>query len=80
MLTSTSFDQFELDEALVVALKQEGIVKPTAIQEQTIPFILENRDVVGQSETGTGKTLAYLLPIFQKIDTQKRETQAMILT
>ena len=75
-----SFDQFGLNEALVAALKQEGILEPTAIQEQTIPFILENRDVVGQSETGTGKTLAFLLPIFQKIDTQKRETQAMILT
>ncbi|HUS89898.1 MAG TPA: DEAD/DEAH box helicase [Desulfosporosinus sp.] len=76
----TSFDQFGLDESLVAALKQEGIVEPTAIQVQTIPFILETRDVVGQSETGTGKTLAYLLPIFQKIDTLKRETQAMILT
>jgi len=76
----TSFDHFGFDEALVTALKKEGIHEPTAIQEQTIPFILENRDVVGQSETGTGKTLAFLLPIFQKIDTQKRETQAMILT
>ena len=76
----TSFDQLGLDEVLVTALKQEGILEPTAIQEQTIPFIIENRDVVGQSETGTGKTLAFLLPIFQKIDTQKRETQAMILT
>lgn len=76
----TSFDQFGLDESLVAALKKEGIVEPTAIQVQTIPFILETRDVVGQSETGTGKTLAYLLPIFQKIDTLKRETQAMILT
>jgi len=76
----TSFDQFGLDESLVAALKKEGIVEPTAIQVQTIPFILETRDVVGQSETGTGKTLAYLLPIFQKLDTLKRETQAMILT
>ena len=75
-----SFDQLGLDESLVAALKQERIVEPTAIQEQTIPLILENRDIVGQSETGTGKTLAYLLPIFQKIDTQKRENQAMILT
>lgn len=75
----TSFDQFGLDESLVTALKKEGILEPTAIQVQTIPFILETRDVVGQSETGTGKTLAYLLPIFQKIDTLKRETQAMIL-
>ena len=76
----TSFDQFGLDHSIVQALKQEGIVEPTAIQVQTIPFILENRDVVGQSETGTGKTLAYLLPIFQKIDYLKKETQAMILT
>ncbi len=76
----TSFDQFGLDESLVEALNKEGIVEPTAIQVQTIPFILEARDVVGQSETGTGKTLAYLLPIFQKIDTLKRETQVMILT
>ena len=75
-----SFNQLGLDESLVAALKQEKIVEPTAIQEQTIPLILENRDIVGQSETGTGKTLAYLLPIFQKIDTQKRENQAMILT
>jgi len=77
---SISFDQFGFDEVLVAALKKEGILEPTAIQDQTIPFILENRDVVGQSETGTGKTLAFLLPIFQKIDTEKRETQAMILT
>lgn len=76
----TSFNQFGLDESIVAALKKEGIVEPTAIQVQTIPLILETRDVVGQSETGTGKTLAYLLPIFQKIDTLKRETQAMILT
>lgn len=76
----TSFDQFGLDESLVAALKKEGIVEPTAIQVRTIPLILEFKDVVGQSETGTGKTLAYVLPMFQKIDTLKRETQAMILT
>ncbi|MDP4126083.1 MAG: DEAD/DEAH box helicase [Bacillota bacterium] len=76
----TLFDQLGLDESLVTALKLGGIVEPTPIQEQTIPYTLNNRDVVGQSETGTGKTLAYLLPIFQRIDTEKRETQAMILT
>ena len=76
----TSFEPFGLAEALTAALTEQGIIKPTAIQELTIPFIIANRDVVGQSETGTGKTLAYLLPIFQKIDTQKRETQALILT
>ena len=76
----TTFNQLGLDESLVNALKLQEIVEPTAIQEQTIPFILASRDVLGQSETGTGKTLAFLLPIFQKIDTLKKETQAMILT
>jgi len=75
-----TFNQLGLDESLVNALKLQGIVEPTAIQAQAIPFILTGKDVLGQSETGTGKTLAYLLPIFQKIDILKRETQAMILT
>ncbi|MDO0824570.1 DEAD/DEAH box helicase [Desulfosporosinus nitroreducens] len=75
-----TFNQLGLDESLVNALKLQGIVEPTAIQEQVIPVILTGKDVLGQSETGTGKTLAYLLPIFQKIDILKRETQAMILT
>lgn len=77
---SISFDQLGLDEVLVKALKQEGIIEPTAIQEKTIPLIAEGKDVVGQSETGTGKTLAFLLPLIQKIDLQKKETQVMILT
>lgn len=76
---STSFEALGLDQVLVTALKQEKILVPTAIQVQTIPLILENRDVVGQSETGTGKTLAYLLPIIQRIELEKRETQALIL-
>ncbi|WP_088185816.1 DEAD/DEAH box helicase [Desulfosporosinus sp. FKA] len=76
----TSFAQLGVEEKLVLALNQQGINEPTAIQEQAIPLVLECHDVVGQSETGTGKTLAYLLPIFQKIDRLKRENQALILT
>ncbi|SDH70431.1 DEAD/DEAH box helicase [Desulfosporosinus hippei] len=75
-----TFNKLGIDESLVTALKQQGIVEPTAIQEQAIPYILAAKDVLGQSETGTGKTLAFLLPIIQKIDTLKKETQAMILT
>ena len=77
---NTTFYELGLEESLVNALKFQGIVEPTAIKEQAIPYILEGRDVMGQSETGTGKTLAYLLPIYQKIDPSKKETQAMILT
>lgn len=76
----TSFKALNLSEALITALQKEGILEPTAIQEKSIPLILSNKDLVGQSETGTGKTLAYLLPMFQNIDSQKRETQGLILT
>ena len=75
----TTFDTLNLNKALITALKVEGILEPTAIQEESIPLILDKKDIIGQSETGTGKTLAYLLPIFQALDTQKRETQGLIL-
>lgn len=74
-----SFDKLNLDSKLLEGLKKEGICEPTDIQIKTIPLALENRDIIGQSETGTGKTLAYLLPIFQKINADKREMQAIIL-
>jgi ATP-dependent RNA helicase DeaD len=76
----TSFKDLNLNEALVSALKVEGIHEATTIQEKSIPLILSKKDLIGQSETGSGKTLAYLLPMFQMIETLKRETQILILT
>ncbi|MDD4833823.1 MAG: DEAD/DEAH box helicase [Lutispora sp.] len=75
----TSFDKLGLNQNLVEGLKKEKIYEPTAIQEAAIPPALENRDIIGQSITGSGKTLAYLLPIFQRIQSDKREAQAIIL-
>ena len=74
-----SFEKLGLIAPLVEGLQKAGITVPTGIQEQVIPFALQGKDVAGQSATGTGKTLTYLLPIFQKIDTTKREVQAIIL-
>ena len=74
------FEKLGLNPALVEGLEVTEIVTPTEIQERVIPLALANKDIIGQSETGTGKTLAYLLPLFQKIDTSKREMQAIILT
>lgn len=74
------FAKLGLSTPLIEALKKERITIPTKIQETAIPMIMENKDVVGQSETGTGKTLAYLLPIFEKVDPSRREAQAIILT
>ncbi|KAJ51038.1 superfamily II DNA/RNA helicase [Clostridium tetanomorphum] len=73
------FDKLGLNLQLIEGLKKEGIEKPTPIQIRAIPLALENKDIIGKSETGSGKTLAYLLPLFQKINTDKKEMQAIIL-
>ncbi|MBB6452359.1 superfamily II DNA/RNA helicase [Salirhabdus euzebyi] len=61
------------------AWEKENFTKPTSIQEQAIPTILEGKDVIAESPTGTGKTLAYLLPILQNIDVANSGVQAVIL-
>jgi ATP-dependent RNA helicase DeaD len=76
---NTTFDELGLNLNLIEGLKKANITVPTDIQIKTIPLALENKDIIGQSQTGSGKTLAYLLPIFQKIDSSKREMQAIIL-
>lgn len=74
-----SFSNLGLSAPLTAALHKEGLTVPTAIQSEVLPLVLAGRDVVAQSATGTGKTLAYLLPLFTKIDAAKRENQAIIL-
>lgn len=61
-------------------LKQMGITEPTPIQEEAIPVLMAGKDLVAQAQTGTGKTLAFLLPILEKIDTDKPFVQAVIIT
>ncbi len=74
-----TFAQSGIHEKLVAGLGKMGITLPTRIQVEMIPPVLAGKDVIGQSETGTGKTLAYLLPLFQKLDTEKATMQAIIL-
>lgn len=73
------FEKLNMDASLLKALEKEKITAPTGIQEKVIPEMLGNRDLIVQSETGTGKTLAYLLPLFCKINASAREMQAIIL-
>lgn len=73
------FNDLNMHPSLATALEKEGITAPTAVQAKVIPEALKNKDLVVQSETGTGKTLAYLLPLFEKIDPSKREMQAIVL-
>ncbi|EJP6471314.1 DEAD/DEAH box helicase [Clostridium sporogenes] len=74
-----SFDALNLNTMLVEGLKKLNINEPTEIQKRAIPLAMENRDIIGQSETGTGKTLAYLLPVFEKVNVEKKEMQTIIL-
>lgn len=76
---SEKFLNIGIHEALEQSLEKIGITEPTPIQYKAIPDALEGKNIIGQSATGTGKTLAYLLPIVQKIDIAKRDVQAVVL-
>ena len=62
-----SFDQFKLHPSILKALQEAGFEKPTPIQEQAIPLVLEGRDLIGSAQTGTGKTAAFLLPALTRL-------------
>ncbi|MGD9929156.1 MAG: DEAD/DEAH box helicase [Mangrovibacterium sp.] len=63
----TSFEELKVNKSILKALKEIGFEEPTPIQEQAIPVIRSGVDVLGIAQTGTGKTAAYLLPIFMKL-------------
>lgn len=75
-----SFTNLGLSAERAHQLENLGFTAPTTIQTQAIPQLLGGRDVVGQSQTGTGKTAAFSLPILERIDTENRAVQALILT
>lgn len=75
-----SFEQFSLDSRLDRAVDAVGFKTPTPIQEQAIPIVLEDRDILGIAQTGTGKTAAFVLPILQRLTTGPlRQVRALIL-
>jgi len=74
------FTSLGLSEEIITTLTSLGYEAPTPIQQHTIPPLLQGRDLIGQAQTGTGKTAAFSLPILQRIDPSRRETQALVLT
>jgi ATP-dependent RNA helicase DeaD len=76
---SNGFLDLGLPEAVLQALRDVGYEAPTPIQAQTIPVLLAGSDVLGQAQTGTGKTGAFALPVLSKIDLSKAQTQALVL-
>ncbi|MDB1937905.1 DEAD/DEAH box helicase [Clostridium tertium] len=79
LVMEKSFENLKINEKIISGLNAMGIKEPTEIQEKIIPLALEKTNLIGQSETGTGKTLAYLLPIIENIDINKKEMQCIIL-
>ncbi|MBG0847392.1 DEAD/DEAH box helicase [Pseudomonas chengduensis] len=73
------FAALGLHPSILAALTAVGYEEPSPIQSQAIPVILAGQDMIGQAQTGTGKTAAFALPILSKIDPAKREPQALIL-
>src|SRR5881392_4177434 len=76
---TTEFAQLSLSPALLAVLAELGFQHMTPIQAQTVPVLLEGKDLVGQSRTGSGKTAAFALPILQRTELPTREVAALIL-
>lgn len=76
----TDFKQLGLSEARVRTLRALGIAVPTPIQERSIPALLEGKDIIGQAQTGTGKTLAFALPLLERIRPGTSGVQALIVS
>jgi ATP-dependent RNA helicase CshB len=72
------FRKYQFQPFLINALNDFGFDTPTEIQERMIPLILKGESAIGQSQTGTGKTLAYVLPILEKVDPAVKQVQAVI--
>jgi ATP-dependent RNA helicase DeaD len=75
-----TFKALGLSKALLDALKAQRIAEPTPIQSLTIPVILDGTDVIAEAQTGTGKTLAFLLPIFDKMDQSNAPIKNIVIT
>jgi len=74
-----TFDELELSDEVNRAIREMGFVRPTEIQSRVIPLLLDSRDVIGQAQTGTGKTAAFGIPLIEGIDESLQHTQALVL-
>jgi len=77
--TQPTFDSLGLIAPVLKAVADLGYEQPSAIQAQSIPYLLEGRDLLGQAQTGTGKTAAFALPLLSRIDVTDKTTQLLVL-
>ena len=76
----TTFGEIVLSKKVLAAISDMGFEEPSPIQSQTIPLVLEGHDVIGQAQTGTGKTAAFGIPTIERIIDGNRHIQALVLT
>lgn len=79
-MNKLNFKDFDLSEEILKSLKLLGYNTPTEVQSKVIPYILNNSDVIVKSQTGSGKTAAYGIPLCEKVDIEAKRPQALILT
>ena len=72
------FEDFYLKRELLMGIFEKGFEKPSPIQEEAIPIIMQNRNVLARAKNGTGKTAAYIIPCLEKTDTQKKYIQGAL--
>jgi len=78
-VVSPSFGELALLPAVLSAVESQGYTTPSPIQAQTIPALLEGRDMLGQAQTGTGKTAAFALPLLSRLELTRREPQVLVM-
>ena len=76
----SSFNDLKLSDAVLKAIASMGFEEATSIQEQAIPLALKGQDIIGQAQTGTGKTAAFGIPMVQKLDNKSGEIQGIVIT
>ncbi|MEE9309676.1 MAG: DEAD/DEAH box helicase [Cocleimonas sp.] len=77
--TTILFSDLNLSDPILKAVEEAGYEAPSAIQAETIPHLLEGRDMIGQAQTGTGKTAAFSLPLLSNLDLTIKDTQILVL-
>jgi len=77
--SSTSFADLNLHELILKSVEEAGYKTPSQIQAESIPHLLEGKDLIGQAQTGTGKTAAFSLPLLSRLDLSSKETQILVL-
>ena len=79
-METVRFDELDLYPQVLRAIKEMGFEEATPIQSQAIPVVMSGVDVIGQAQTGTGKTASFGIPVLHKVDPNNKKTQVIILS